>query len=164
MTTGTAQFDLNGIEEIVEAIMTEGYVLQDFTTITQEETEALYATAYNLINQAQYAKAEKCFEMLCQLDHYQGRFWMGLGACRQMLKNYETAVAAYANAGIHDMENPMPGLRAAECYLVLNKLEEAKSGASAAVHWAGDKPEHRAVKNRAEMILETIKNRQGEAS
>lgn len=155
------ELDLKGLEQLTEAVLTGGYTLKDFTEISDDEADAAYAVAYNLFNQGQYHKAEKLFEFLCQLDHYEGRFWIGLGSCRQMLKHYESAVKAYSMAGIHDMENPVPALRAAECYLALGQLEEAESGASAALLWASDKAEHQALKARAEVIMNSIVRRKG---
>jgi hypothetical protein len=60
---------------------------------------------------------------------------------------------------MNDVANPMPPLRAAECYLALGRLNEAESGAQAALHWAGDGPGREAARARAELILDTIRRR-----
>lgn len=151
--------DCDGLESLVESIFTDGYILRDYTSITKEETEAAYALAYRIFNQRQYAKAERLFAILCQLDHYDGRFWLALGACRQMQNDYTGALSAYAVAGIHDMENPVTPLRAAECFLALNRLDDAEHGITAAIHWATDRPEYGQLKTRAELILNGIQRR-----
>jgi type III secretion system low calcium response chaperone LcrH/SycD len=156
--------DLSGLEEMVDALMTGGYTFKDFADISDEEMEAVYATAFNLVNQNKYDKAEAIFAFLCHLEPYDGRFWLGLGVCRQMLKKYEEATKAYAMAGIHDMENPVPPLRAAECFLAMGKLEDAEMGISATLHWAGDKTEYQELKNRAEVLMNEIQRRKGDNS
>jgi type III secretion system low calcium response chaperone LcrH/SycD len=156
-----AEIDEAGLELIVNAITSEGYAYRDFTSISDEELEAAYAQAYQLLNQERHDEAEKLFEMLCQLDHYQARFWIGLGACRQMRKGYEPATKAYAMAGSLDVENPIPALRAAECFLALGNLEAAESGLLAARHWAGAKPEFEGVRQRAIALTEALDRRKG---
>jgi type III secretion system low calcium response chaperone LcrH/SycD len=154
-----AEIDPDGVAMIVDAIMTEGYVLKDFSPITDEETEAVYAQAFNLVNQRQYERAEKLFEMLCQLDHFEAKFWMGLGICRQQKKNFEQAVKAYAMVGMLDQENPMPALRAAECYMALQQWEPAESGLIATLHWAGARPQYQEARARASALLEILERR-----
>lgn len=150
------RMDFNGMEKILEGIFQEGYTMQDFAQLTDQEVEAAYAMACQLINQQQWQKAEKTFEFLCHMNHYDGRFWLGLGLCRQQRKEFEGAAKAYAIAGFHDMENPIPALRAAECFLTLGKLDEAESGVTAALHWAGQKPQFAAVRSRAELLKQGI--------
>lgn len=153
--------DFDAVAEILNATMNEGYINQDFTNITDEEKEAAYAQAFNLVNQGEFEGAKKLFEFLCYLDQFGAKFWLGLGICRQQLKLYEPATQAYAMAGLLDMHNPMPALRAAECYLALGRLEEAESGLTAALHWAGDKAEYGQVRERATTLMEALKRRTG---
>jgi hypothetical protein len=54
----------------------------------------------------------------------------------------------------------VPGLRAAECYLAVGDLDNALSGAKAALHWSEGKPEHAAFHARAQALLESIKRQQ----
>src|SRR5262245_38989619 len=106
--------------------MSEYYVLRDFTEITEQEADAMYAVAYGLFDQGHYQRTERLFEFLCTLDHFDARFWMGLGASRQMLGKFDRAVAAYGMAGLHDMGNPVPPMRAAECLAALGKKDDAR--------------------------------------
>ncbi len=62
---------------------------------------------------------------------------------------------------MQDVENPLPPLRAAECYLALGRVEEAKSGLEATLHWAGDKPQHETARARARLLLEALERRAG---
>jgi type III secretion system low calcium response chaperone LcrH/SycD len=147
--------DPEAVGIITEAVMKEGYIFQDFSNITDEEMEATYAMAFNFVNQQHYSKAEKLGEFLCHLNHYESRFWLLLGICRQMTKNYSGAVQAYSLAGVNDPENPFPPLRAAECHLLLKDYEKAIQAAKAVLFWAADNPQMKEEKQRAELILQT---------
>ncbi len=145
-------------EMIIEAML-QGYTWKQFTNVTEEQVEALYALAYRSFNLRQYDKAERVFQLLSSLDHYDARHLIGIGACRQKCKNYERAIDAYSAAGLIDMKNPVPALRAAECHLALGDREKAELGAKAALHWAGDDPAHTKWKERAELIMKGLENR-----
>jgi type III secretion system low calcium response chaperone LcrH/SycD len=162
--TAPAEVDWEAVKALDKAINEDGHILKDFAKVTDDEMEALYAVALQEFDAGKFADAEYRFLLLCRLDHYCGKYWLGLGACRQLLKRPKDAVAAYALAGLHDPENPVPGLRAAECYLALGDFENALSGAKAALHWSEDKPEHAAFAARAEALVESVKRQQGAKS
>jgi type III secretion system low calcium response chaperone LcrH/SycD len=149
----------DGLQAMVEAILFEGYTHGDFARISKAELEGVYAAAYNLVNIGQYEKGERVFEFLNFLNHYDTRFWLGLGVCRQLQKEYEKAIEAYSMAGINDVSSPVPPLRAAECHLALGRLDQAESGAQAALALAGAAPAVEAVRARAEIILNGIRRR-----
>ncbi|HEB77286.1 MAG TPA: CesD/SycD/LcrH family type III secretion system chaperone [Methylothermaceae bacterium] len=161
MNTATqAGPDPKQIEEaaaLIQEILENGGTLGDLKGFTPEEMEAVYSLAYNLHQQGRFEEAEKLFQFLCFYEHLDKRFWMGLGACRQQLKQYQGAIDAYSVLGMLDMENPYPPLHAADCYAALGDVEKAESALEAAIHWSGDKPEYAEVKNRAELLLRAIK-------
>jgi type III secretion system low calcium response chaperone LcrH/SycD len=162
--SNTTTIDFDGIEEITDSIMYKGYTMGDFMEITDEEIEAGYASAYNLMNSGQYEKADKLFASLCALDHYDPRFLLGSGACRQQLGQYSEAVAAYTGAAMLDAENPIYPLRAAECYLSLGDVEMAEKGLEGALHLAGEQPEFEDVRVRARALASSMELKKGQQS
>ena len=164
MEAAVMDVDWEAFDAFDKAINENGHILKDFTGVTDDEMEAVYAVAIQEMDGGKYREAEDRFLLLCRLDHYNGKYWLGLGAVRHLTKRYQAAINAYALAGLHDGENPVPGLRAAECYLALGDFENAMSGAKAAVHWSEDKPEYAAFASRAEALLESIKRQQGAKS
>jgi type III secretion system low calcium response chaperone LcrH/SycD len=142
-------FDADGAAAMARAVAYEGYTFKDFAGLTDEEMEAAYALAFNLASQGQLVEAEQMFAWLCGLDQYQPKYFLGLGVCRQQLKNTGKALEAFAMAGLLDASDPVPAVRAAECQLALGRLDEARDALDAARHWAGDRPEHQAVRARA---------------
>ena len=121
--------------------------------------EAVYTLAFNMYDQAKYEDAHGLFTFLGLYDHLEKKYWIGLAACRHMLKRYEAAIDAYSMAALFDVDNPEIPLHAAECYLALGNLDGAYSGAFAARHWAERRSGFDAVRDRADIILKHIKDK-----
>ncbi len=155
------ELDTDGMAIMAQAIALEGYTFADFAGLDEKALEPAYALAFNMINQSQYYEAEKLLVWLAGLDQYQAKYFIGIGICRQQMGRPEKAVQAYAMAGMLEVTNPVPALRAAECYLAMGMLEEARSGCKAALHWAGKKPEHAALRSRAEALLAAVERKKG---
>lgn len=155
------QINPEAVIAMTDGVLMEGYVPQDFAEVTDEEMEAAYATALNLINSSKFDQAEKAFAFLGYMNQYEGKYWLGLGVARQMQQKYDEAVKAYATAGVYDVGNPIPPLRAAECFVALGRLDEAEQSLSAVDHWCGQEDEFAAIRDRAAVLLEGIQKKKG---
>jgi len=151
--------DPHGLAKISHAVAFEGYTFKDFAKISDEQMESIYATAFNLVNTRKFEDAERLLEWLASMNQYEQKYLIGLGIARQQQQKYKDAVKAYAAATMLDVTNPIPPIRAAECFLALGQLKEAESGCRGALHWAGDVPEHGAIRERAELLLEAIQRK-----
>lgn len=162
MSDGNATtIDLDVADEITDSILYEGYTLGDYMEVTEDELEAGYAAAYNMMNSGQYQMAERLFGSLCALDHYDPRFLLGVGTCRQQLGQYAEAVAAYSAAVLLDVESPVYPIRAAECYLAMGDIEMAGKGIAGALFLAGDRPEFESVRRRATALATALEAKKG---
>lgn len=151
--------DPEAVAEMAAAVAYEGYTFKDFARITDDEMEAAYSVAFNMVNQGQFEEAEKLLAWLAGLDQYEPKYLIGLGICRQQLRLFPGAIDAFVAAGVLEVANPIPALRAAECYLAIGREEEARSALLAAQHWSGDKPDHAPTKQRAAALLEALDRR-----
>src|SRR3954451_19513616 len=88
----------------------QGRTLADIHGLTPEDLEAIYSVAFNLYNNQRYDEAVKVFKFLCLHDHFQEKYWMGLGATHQMMKDFKLASSAYGYAYLLDSDNPKPPL------------------------------------------------------
>lgn len=138
------------IAKLLEDFIFKGLSIRDIQGLTDEQMEAIYATAFTLYNGGRYEDAEKIFQCLCLFEHLGHRYWMGLGATRQMLKKYKEAIDAYSMAAVLDVRDPHAALQAAECHLAMGNIEAATSGLECAIQYAGA---NQAVKARAEALL-----------
>jgi type III secretion system low calcium response chaperone LcrH/SycD len=140
------------------SVLLEGGRYMDVAGLTEGDMETLYHLAYSQYRQGQYDDAEKTFRVLCFHDHLSERFWLGLGAARQMLKDYEGAILAYSMIPESGGFNPLAPLHAAECYLALGLYEEALAGLEGALEWAGNSAEPEAIVKHIEVVFEALEH------
>ena len=159
MTENTAVADglsEEDLSDLIQHTLANNGTLKDIRGLTAEHMEAVYSVAYNLYEQGKYEDAHDMFSFLGLYDHLEKKYWVGLGACRQMMKRYDGAIEAYSMASMLDVDNPEMPLHAAECHLALGNLEGAESGAFAARHWANERGGFDEVRDRAEVLLKHI--------
>jgi len=111
--------------------MTNGEPLKMAKGISDEELNAVYSLAYSYYSTGRYDEALKLFKFLVMFDHMSQKFWTGLGSTHQMLKQYDDAIAAYAQAAMFDLENPRPMYYAALCHLAKGDKVHAASAVRA---------------------------------
>ena len=140
-------------------IMMEGFAkglsLAEVTSMKPEDIENLYALAYNLYTSSNHKDAEVVFQSLCLYNHKDVRFWMGLAGSRQANGNLRGAIDAYAMAGtVGQLNDPLPFLYAARCYIQLGEKENA-IGALKGLLVLGDEnnPMHIQCREKASALL-----------
>lgn len=145
--------------EFYEKFGANGRTFQDFTELTPQSMEVIYMVAFNHYNAGKYDDAEKVFQLLSMLNHFEKKYWKGLGASREAQGKFELALQAYGYLGLLDIKDPYPPLHAAKCLLGLNKIKEAESALRAAAHNASSNPEHSAMQEEAEGLLTLLANK-----
>ena len=118
------------IEEAAKKFM-NGSTIKELKGIKNEELEAVYSLAFNFYRSGKYDEAEKLFNFLALFDHLNQKFWMGVGAVRQVKKDYAGAVQAYGYASFLDLKSPKPQIHAAECFLAMGDKRNAASSLEA---------------------------------
>jgi type III secretion system low calcium response chaperone LcrH/SycD len=96
---------------------------EDFTDAAAEH---FYTYGYAQYKFGNVQQATHVFRLLCMRRPFESRFWFGLGAAYQELKQYEPALKAWAMAAITQQTDPYPHFHAAECALSLHQLKDAK--------------------------------------
>lgn len=144
------------MREMMGKFAENGRTFKDFTSLTPESMEAFYMVAYTLYNGKKYEDAEKVFKLLCTLDHFQVKYWKGLAASRENLKDYDGALAAYSYITMMDIHDPYPPFHGAKCLLALGRTKEGESALRATVFNAEGKPEFDDLSREATVLLEVI--------
>lgn len=159
MATSFGQ-DLNDPElgQKLQDFFAAGGTFKELKDMDDNTMEAIYQVAYNLYQYGKYDEAIKIFRFLGFFDHYNKKYFMGLGACLQMLKQYKEAIDAYSFAALLDINDPKPPLYAGECHLVLGNLDEAQSGFTAASEFA-EKAGNAAIKVKAQKLLTAVQEK-----
>jgi type III secretion system low calcium response chaperone LcrH/SycD len=146
-------------EEFVQLIndfANNGKTIADMHGMSKQDIEAIYSVGYSLYNSGNYEKAHKVFQFLCWFAHLEAKYWLGLGAVRQQLKQYPTAIEAFSFATMLDITDPRPPMQAAECHLALGNKAEALSGLNGAIEFAGNDPKWADVKAHAKAMRQLL--------
>ncbi|MEN2269112.1 SycD/LcrH family type III secretion system chaperone VcrH [Vibrio diabolicus] len=145
-------------EELL-SFLEEGGTLKMLHDVSQDTIEHIYAVGYNFFQSGKIEQAAKVFQLLSMLDHYQARFFIGLGAARQELGEYLQAIDAYSYAALVDVNDPRPPFHSAECHLKLEQLTEAESGFHSAKEMSAGKSQYTDLHERAGIMLEAVRNK-----
>ncbi|AGV16559.1 MULTISPECIES: SycD/LcrH family type III secretion system chaperone VcrH [Vibrio] len=145
-------------EELL-SFLEEGGTLKMLHDVSQDTIEHIYAVGYNFFQSGKIEQAAKVFQLLSMLDHYQARFFIGLGAARQELGEYLQAIDAYSYAALVDVNDPRPPFHSAECHLKLEQLTEAESGFYSAKEMSAGKSQYADLHERAGIMLEAVRNK-----
>ena len=122
------KIDTKKIADDVKTLIDRGATLKQLKGISNEELEAVYSLAFGYYRSGKFDEAAKLFQFLVLFDHLNAKFWFGLGATQQALKDYAGAVSSYGYCSFLNLENPKPQLHAAECFLAMgDKLNAASS-------------------------------------
>ncbi len=145
-------------EELL-SFLEEGGTLKMLHDVSADSIEHIYAVGYNFFQSGKIEQAAKVFQLLSMLDHYQARFFIGLGAARQELGEYLQAIDAYSYAALVDINDPRPPFHSAECHLKLEQLTEAESGFYSAKEMSAGKSQYADLHQRAGIMLEAVRNK-----
>lgn len=143
-------------EEMKNLFFKNARTFQDFTALTPESMEVIYLVAYNHYNTGKYEDAEKVFRLLTTLNHFERKYWKGLAAARESLKQFEPALQCYGYLGMMDPHDPYPAFKAAQCLLALGRPKDAESGLVAAVFNSANREEHAELHAQAQGLLELV--------
>ena len=125
------KIDTAKVAEGVRALIDKGSTLKQLKGVSNSELEAVYSLAFGYYRTGKYDEASKLFQFLVLFDHLNAKFWFGLGAVQQAMKDYQGAVASYGYCSFLNPENPKPQLHAAECFLALGDKRNAASSLEA---------------------------------
>ena len=151
----TAQ-DRQEVSDLMSRFYGNARTMRDFTELTPESMEVIYTLAYNFYNAGKYDEAEKIFRFLANLDHFERKYWKGLGASREGLQKFAEALQVYGYLGMMDIHDPYPALQAAKCFIALGKTAEAVSGLRAAAFNSENRPEHAELHEQATAMLAVV--------
>ena len=125
------KIDTDKLAEGIKSLVKDNATLKQAKGVTNGELEAVYSLAFGYYRTGKYDEALKLFQFLVLFDHLNAKFWFGLGATQQAIKDYQGAVASYGYCSFLNLENPKPQYRAAECFLAIGDKRNAASSLEA---------------------------------
>ena len=131
--------------------------MKDLYKISDDEMEAIYTAAYSFYQHGNFKKAKELFKTLIHLNYKEKKYFMGLAASRQMLKEYTKAAETYGFAALMDAKDPTPAFYAAECFRKDNNNEKAILALEAVMEITKDGKAHKEIRDHAEKLLAGLK-------
>ncbi len=148
---------LQNLSALVDNVLLQGMPFKDALGVSNAKIEAIYSQAYQMYNSGKFTDAIQLFRLLLVLEPMESKHYMGLAACQHMIKEYENAIKAYGFAGIIDPQTPVPFFHASDCYLQMRDKTSAIIMLDMAVQRAGEHPEYQTLKDRALMMITSLK-------
>ncbi|WP_211826479.1 SycD/LcrH family type III secretion system chaperone [Kistimonas asteriae] len=158
METEQQDFSAGDYEGMLSDFLSRGGTFKDLKDMSEDSMEAIYSVAYNLYEGGKYDDAIKVFQFLCFYDHYCKKYFLGLGACLLMQKEYDRAIEVFGYVCAIDTTDPQAMLYIGDCHLAAGDSEAACVAYQAAVDWAGDQAQWQDEKQRAQGILDSLKD------
>ena len=109
----------------VKTLIEKRATLKQMKGVTNDELEAVYSLAFGYYQTGKYEEAHKLFQFLVLFDHLNAKYWFGLGATQQALRDFQNAAVSYGYCSFLKLDNPKPQLHAAECFLALGDKRSA---------------------------------------
>lgn len=154
--------DIDFQEKIVELL---GLPQKEMKPLSQQEQNALYASAYTLYNDGNYETAAQLFTQLVLTAPFNHGFWRGLASSEQMRKEYNAALHAWCMVVLLNDKDPFPHFHAGECYLSLNNPAEAMRAFNAAEKLLNPELEaERKLADKIKILKQTHCDRHGSSS
>lgn len=148
--------DHDDLHEQVFDFFSKGGTFKDLKNMSEDAMESIYSVAYSLYHNSKYDESLKIFQFLCFYDHFNKKYFMGLGACQQMLKNYKSALEIFTFITVLDSTDPRSMLYLGDCHLALGENDKAKGSYELAISWAGENAEYDQERERATNMIENI--------
>lgn len=145
--------DPDGVGDIVVGMIKGDVTLRDVQGLTDDQLEAVYATAYNHFKVGHAEKADRLMSFLCLFEPRSAKYWTGLGAVRMSQENYDGAIYAYGMAARIDIDAPRPPFRIAEALMAIGNRDGAKEALELAIENAGDDEKFEDIRERAQALL-----------
>ncbi|MEI8125969.1 MAG: SycD/LcrH family type III secretion system chaperone [Parachlamydiaceae bacterium] len=128
------------------------------TLFPEEAIPGLYAVAHEFYRNGKYEEGRIFFHFLTVANPFDSRFWMGLAACYQMLKNHQAASSAYAAAAVQNSADPYAHFHAAECFFHMGDIPKALKALDSSLTVAKESEEYLHLIPRLELLLNTWSN------
>ncbi len=110
---------------------------KETSPLSETEVRGLYTAAYGHYEKGEYRAAGQLFTRLILSNPFSEDFWQGLAGAKQMSRDYEAALHAWALVSLLNESNPWPHFHAAECFLRLEQKEDALKALALAEQYTG---------------------------
>jgi type III secretion system low calcium response chaperone LcrH/SycD len=149
--------------KVAQNLIQKGFIPKDAMGLSDQMVEGIYGQAYRLYQTGRYNDASQLFRLLIMINSTEPKYAFGLAACFHMMKEYKNAAETYSICALIEPDSPVPHYHASDCYLQMKDNISALIALELAVKRAGQKPEFKALKDRAQLTIESLKKELAQA-
>lgn len=120
--------------------------------LSAESQSTLYTMAYQFYRSGKFEEARHFFRFLAGVNPLDRRFWMGLAASYQMLKDYQPAIECYSVAAVQNPDDPYAHWHAAECFFAQGNQAQALGALESALTVARQDEKYRSLVLQLELV------------
>ncbi len=133
-------------------ILLKGGTVQEVFKLSNQVLEKYFQASERLLQEKRYEEASDAFFFLIYLNPYYHSFWVCLGMAEQGRGNFSDATFAYLIAQALKIENPIPYLNVAKCFMALGEKEAAAENIEKAIEFSHLSSDHKTIKKEAEKL------------
>lgn len=112
-------------DRVAKLLQSDKVDFQDLQKFNEQEKKETYELAYAFYSSREYIKASWLFINLTVADPLIDCFWRGLASCKQLLKEYKTAIKAWESVCQLQPKDPFGYFHMAECYISMENKKTA---------------------------------------
>ena len=143
-------------KKLLKKQLSQGKTAQEILGFSDETMAKFYGAAYRLFEHRRYTDAANAFLFLVTLNPYNHDYWVGMGMCSQLSKDYETAIDAYEMAAICRIDSPVPYFYLAKCLFALHDRDSALQALDLAIEYAENHTEFSELRSQAEAAKDLL--------
>lgn len=119
--------------DLWQIYLARGGTVKDIRKLGQGQMEAMYSLGYTRFDTGLFQDALKVFRYLALLDHWNPRYFLGIGLCLYKMGHYAEAIPSLSYTERLDKKDPRPSICMTECFISLKSRRLAKKSLAEAV-------------------------------
>lgn len=133
--------------------------LPSSSRLSNADTDAIYALAYQFVAHGRYESAYGYFSLLTLYKPTNVTYLQGLALCYRMLERYDEALNVYSFLATIDPDNLDHHMAIIECLLLKRDYEEAQQTVTSLLQYCKENAITGKVGDRAEALLGLLSSR-----
>ena len=126
--------------------------------LKKHDIDELIEESYHFCKHKEWDKCKEALAYLIFFEPTRQIHYLRLGALLLQLNEFENALQIFEMASALNPHDPRPILYAADCFLELNRLEEAKTAFLCCIELSHNKPEYNDMYDLALQAIKDIKH------
>ena len=148
----TLSAEFSALVSTVDQLKADLKALPASSRLDEDDINAIYALAYNLLKQGRHDEALKYFSLLSLYRPVDSKILVGLAVTYQMLQMLDQAINVYSFAAVVEPENPEQMLSMAQCQIAQHAFAAAVDSLDIVIRFCTQNEGFDRIKQQAEAL------------